>query len=162
MSSDDRPGAPCCVLLVEDNDDHAELIQRNLQRYCGSDEVKRVPDGEAALDYLYRRGEYADPRDSPRPQVVILDLRLPKIGGLKVLADIKTSPKLYRIPVVVLTSSESERDLVSAYDLKANAYAVKPLDYDKFAELMSSLGTFWTRWNRQVTASTQDVPGVAT
>lgn len=136
------------VLFVEDDDDHAELVLRSLEAEGLEKEVTRVSDGEAALDYLYGRGAFAAPRP-PRPDIVLLDLRLPKVDGLQVLREIKSSESLQRIPVVVLTTSEAESDLARAYDLRANAYVVKPVDFAKFGTLLRDLGFFWLGWNRQ-------------
>ena len=104
-------------------------------------------DGEAALDYLFRRGTYADPRTSPRPRVILLDLRLPRLDGLDVLHAIKTAPTLAKIPVVILTTSEAEQDVARAYTQHANSYVVKPLDFTLFTQLMEALGRYWLGWN---------------
>jgi len=104
-------------------------------------------EGEAALDYLFRRAKYAEPDTSPRPHVILLDLRLPKIDGLGVLKEIKAAKELCRIPVVVVTTSEAERDLVQAYDGHANSYLVKPVSFSKFTQLMTDLGFYWLGWN---------------
>lgn len=136
------------ILLVEDNDDHAEIILRGLENHRVVNIVHRVSDGEAALDFLLRRKGYLAASNSPEPNLVLLDLRLPKVDGLEVLKTIKQSPKLSRIPVVVLTTSEAERDVARAYDHHANSYLVKPLDFSRFSELMDSLGYYWLAWNR--------------
>ena len=141
-------GEPLVILLVEDNPDHTELIVRSLQDHRVANRIFHVPDGEAALDYLFRRGEYEDPEKSPRPHVVLLDLRLPKVDGQEVLQAIKTTEKLRRIPVVIVTTSEAERDVAQAYDSHANSYLVKPVDFDKFTQLMDDLGFYWLGWNR--------------
>lgn len=140
-------GEPLVILLVEDNPDHAELIMRSLQDHRVANKTYHVIDGEAALDYLFRRGNYADPEKSPRPHVILLDLRLPKIDGMEVLEEIKATDELKRIPVVVLTTSEAEGDVGKAYDNHANSYLVKPVDFDKFTKLMSDLGFYWLGWN---------------
>ena len=101
----------------------------------------------AALDYLYRRAEYSEPEQSPRPGVILLDLRLPKVDGLEVLKTVKADPDLSRIPVVVLTTSAAEADMVRAYDSHANSYLVKPVDYAQFVALMEALGYYWLAWN---------------
>jgi len=134
-------------LLVEDNEDHAELVFRSFQNHRVANKIYHVPDGEAALDYLLRRGEYADPENSPRPHVILLDLRLPKINGLDVLKKIKTTEPLQMIPVVILTTSEVERDVAKAYHYHANSYLVKPVDFAKFHQLMTDLGFYWLGWN---------------
>jgi CheY-like chemotaxis protein len=136
------------ILFVEDDDDHAELTTRSLREYHVGNQIVRVSDGEQALDYLLRRAAFADPAASPRPDVVLLDLRLPKVDGLEVLRAIKQSETLRRIPVVVLTTSDKESDIARAYDLHANAYLVKPVDFTKFLDLMRGLGFFWLVWNR--------------
>ena len=106
-----------------------------------------MADGEAALDYLFRRGQYADPEQSPRPHVILLDLRLPKIDGLEVLEQIKKAEELRRIPVVILTTSKEEADVARAYDHYVNSYLVKPVDFTEFTKLMETLGCYWLGWN---------------
>jgi CheY-like chemotaxis protein len=140
-------GVPSVILLVEDNPDHTELMMRNLESERVANDVRHVADGQAALDYLFRRREYADPEQSPRPDVVLLDLRLPKIDGLQVLKEIKASEELRSIPVVVLTTSKAEHDLAKAYEHYVNSYVVKPLDFAKFSRLMNDLGFYWLAWN---------------
>ncbi|MCC6873105.1 MAG: response regulator [Sandaracinaceae bacterium] len=139
---------PVRVLFVEDNDDHAELVIRSLQEHNVANRIVRVCDGEQALDYLMRRGAFADRTTSPRPDVILLDLRLPRMDGLEVLAAIKSVEGLRAIPVVVLTTSESESDIARAQSRHANAYVVKPLAFDKFVLLMRDLGYFWLAWNQ--------------
>ena len=134
---------------MEDNPDHTELIMRSFQDHRVANKICHVPDGESALDYLFRRGDYEDPKKSPRPHVILLDLRLPKIDGLEVLNEIKGAEDLRRIPVVVLTTSETEIDVSTAYDNHANSYLVKPIDFDKFTHLMKDLGFYWLSWNRR-------------
>ena len=139
------------VLLVEDDPDHADLVTLSLMESPPKAKVvHHVSDGDAALDYLFRRGDFANPDQSPRPHLILLDLRLPKVGGLEVLKEIRTSSdeKLRRIPVVVLTSSEADRDTAGAYDCGANSHVVKPVDYKKFQELVADLGYYWLVWNR--------------
>lgn len=135
------------LLLVEDNEDHAEIVRRNFGSHQVANDLHCVTDGETALDYLFRRKEYSDPQKSPRPDVILLDLRLPKLDGLDVLKEIKNNSELHRIPVVVLTSSDEERDIATAYDCHANSYVVKPLGFSKFTELMRDMGFYWLGWN---------------
>jgi CheY-like chemotaxis protein len=137
------------ILLVEDDDDHAEIVARGLATNRVLNQIRRVADGEAALAYLFRRGLYADPASSPRPSVILLDLRLPRVDGLEVLRTVKESDDLRSIPVVVLTTSDAERDVTSAYDHHANSYLVKPLEFGKFSEMMETLGFYWLAWNRE-------------
>ena len=141
-------GKPLTILHVEDNPDHAALVTRSLRNHKVANELRLVEDGEAALDYLLRRGPYSDPQTSPRPDLVLLDLRLPKVDGLDVLRTVKTTDALLDIPVVILTSSEGEQDLTRAYEFHANSYLVKPVDFDKFTKMMSELGFYWLGWNR--------------
>jgi CheY-like chemotaxis protein len=135
------------ILLVEDNPDHAELVRRSFQIHRVANQIYHAWDGEEALDFLLRRGRYKDPQSSPRPHVVLLDLRLPRIDGLEVLQEIKSRDELRAIPVVVLTTSESEKDVDQAYELYANSYLVKPVDFDNFTDMMRDLGFYWLAWN---------------
>ena len=136
------------ILLVEDDDDHAEIVARGLADDTGEHLLHRVPDGESALDYLFRRGEYADPERSPKPNLVLLDLRLPRMDGAEVLKVIKESRELRHIPVVVLSTSAADRDLTNAYAYHANSYLVKPGDFATLARLMKSLRCYWLTWNQ--------------
>jgi len=138
---------PLHLLLVEDNEDHAEIVRRNFHSHQVANDMRCVTDGETALDYLLRRKEYSDPQESPRPDVILLDLRLPKLDGLDVLKEIKNNKELQRIPVVILTSSDEERDIAAAYDCHANSYVVKPLGFSKFTDLMRDMGFYWLGWN---------------
>lgn len=142
-----NPDEPLIILLVEDNPAHAELVKRSLEGHRVPNTVVHLTDGEAALHYLLRRGRFADPAASPRPHVMLLDLRLPRIDGLEVLRRIRTDPELEKLPVVVLTTSEAEQDVAKAYEFRANSYLVKPVDFDRFARLMADLGFYWLKWN---------------
>lgn len=132
------------ILLVEDNDDHAELIGRALEDFGVDGSVDRVKDGEAAIDYLFSEGS-----EDRRPDVIFLDLRLPRVDGLEVLKQIKNEPALKSVPVVVLTTSAADRDLASAYDSHVNAYVVKPVDYESLEKMLHDTSTFWLAWNRR-------------
>ena len=147
MMIEKRQGEPLTILLVEDNPDHVELILRSLEDHRVANKVYCVTDGEAAQQYLFRQGAYADPQQSPRPHVVLLDLRLPKVDGLELLKEIKTSEQLKKTPVVILTTSRAEQDVARAYECHANSYLVKPVDFDKFTQLMDDLGFYWLGWN---------------
>jgi CheY-like chemotaxis protein len=142
-------GEPVLVMLVEDNLDHAELVMRTLEDHRIANKIKHFTDGQTALDYLFQRGEFAPPESSPRPHVILLDLRLPRVDGLEVLKIIKEDEKLKSIPVVVLTTSEAEKDVARAYYNHANSYLVKPLGYEEFQKLMEDLGFYWLGWNTQ-------------
>ena len=134
-------------LLVEDDPAHAELVKRGFQEHGGAYKIIHLSDGEAALDYLFRRGLYADEHRSPRPHVVLLDLRLPRKSGFDVLEEVKAEPTLRDIPIVVLTTSQAREDAVRAYHLHANSFVVKPADFSKFSALVKELGQYWLRWN---------------
>jgi CheY-like chemotaxis protein len=140
-------GALLRILLIEDNSAHAELIIRSLEDHQLSSDIYHASDGEIALDYLFRRGPYQKASENPPPHVILLDIRMPKIDGIQVLKEIKTSDELKHIPVIVLTTSEAEKDVASAYENYANSYLVKPVDFDKFMQLMEELGFYWLNWN---------------
>jgi len=142
-------GDPLIILLVEDNPAHAEMVIRNFEDHRIVNKIYHVLDGEAALDFLYHRGSFTTLESSPRPHVILLDLRLPKISGLQILQEIKKDEALLSIPVVILTTSEAERDLAMAYESHANSYLVKPVDFAKFSQLIHDLGLYWLAWNRQ-------------
>jgi CheY-like chemotaxis protein len=137
------------VLLVEDNPDHAELIRRAFTERGAPIALSVARHGEEALDYLFRRREYQDPARSPRPRVILLDLRLPRVDGLDVLAQIKSSAELRGIPAVVLTTSEADSDVARAYELHANSYLVKPVDFERFEDLVGKVESYWLALNRQ-------------
>jgi CheY-like chemotaxis protein len=140
-------GEPITVLLVEDEPAHAEIVRRNFEAIGIANTLKHVSDGEAALNYLYRNNEFSVLASSPRPGLILLDLRLPKVDGLQVLKTIKDDPGLNTIPVVVLSTSASEVDISTAYSNNANSYLVKPADFKQFGELLVTLGTYWMLWN---------------
>ncbi len=141
-------GNPAVILLVEDDEAHAMLTMRTLEDEKIANEIHWVVDGEEAVNYLFRRGKYADKGKSPRPDLILLDLRLPKRDGHEVLREIKKSNDLKHIPVVVLTTSESEGDMVKAYSNYVNSYLVKPIDFGEFTEMIRELGFYWLIWNR--------------
>jgi CheY-like chemotaxis protein len=140
------------ILLVEDNPDHEELVRRALEERSAPVDLKVVRHGEEALDYLFRRGVWSEPALSPRPRLVLLDLRLPRVDGLQVLAAVKSTPPLRDIPVVILTTSDSEQDMAGAYARHANSYLVKPVDHRSFADLVASVESYWLELNRQPAA----------
>jgi CheY-like chemotaxis protein len=130
------------ILMVEDDPKDVELTLTALEEYNLANEVIVTRDGEQALDYLYSRGEYKT-RSSGNPAVMLLDLKLPKVDGLEVLKQIKSDGELRMIPVVVLTSSKEEKDMVASYKLGVNAYVVKPVDFHEFVNAIKELGVFW-------------------
>lgn len=140
-------GALLRILLVEDNPAHAELIIRSLEDHKVPSDIYHVSDGELALDYLYQRGQFIDAEEWPLPHVILLDIRMPKISGLEVLKEIKTSDSLRHIPVVILTTSDAKQDVAKAYYHYANSYLVKPVDFTEFMNLMEEVGFYWLNWN---------------
>ena len=134
------------ILLIEDDPKDVELTMTALGEYNLANEVVLVTDGEQALDYLHRRGSYAS-RSHENPAVVLLDLKLPKVDGLEVLQQIRSTESLTMIPVVALTSSQEERDMVASYRLGVNAYVVKPVDFHEFVNAVKELGVFWALIN---------------
>jgi DNA-binding response OmpR family regulator len=135
------------ILMVEDDPKDVELTLTVLEEYNLANEVIVARDGEQALDYLYCRGEYQG-RSSDNPAVMLLDLKLPKVDGLEVLKQIKSDATLRMIPVVVLTSSKEEKDMVASYKLGVNAYVVKPVDFHEFVNAIKELGVFWAVINQ--------------
>ena len=135
------------VLLADDNATDAELTKRALEIGGVSRNIVWVQDGEAALDYLLRKGQYAQ-RPSGLPRLMLLDLHMPKIDGLDVLARIKSDPQLRAIPIVIMSSSDQESDMTRSYERHANSYIVKPVDFKQFTDQVSILGQYWMKVNR--------------
>ncbi len=134
------------ILLVEDNERDVELTLSALEEYNLANEVVVARDGAEALDYLFQRGKYSDRADG-LPAVVLLDLNMPKVDGMEVLQRMKIDPALKQVPVVMVTSSRVEQDLVRSYELGVNAYVVKPVDFQKFIESIRQIGFFWAILN---------------
>lgn len=141
-------GEPITILLVEDNRDHAELVIRGLKGNRVANRIFHVEDGEAALDYMFQQGSFSDPALAPKPDLVLLDLRLPRVDGLEVLRRLKSDDLTVKTPVVILTTSEAERDVAMAYQYHANSYLVKPVNFQKFMDLTKELGFYWFAWNK--------------
>lgn len=137
------------ILLVEDNDDDVALTMRAFGKSGVSNEIVVVRDGVQALDYLLGTGTYAEQGPPDLPQVVLLDLKLPKVDGLEVLRKIRSEERTRRLPVVVLTSSNEQRDLVDSYDLGANSFVRKPVDFAQFLEAARQLGLYWLVLNQR-------------
>lgn len=135
------------ILLVEDNPNDAELALRALKKHNLANRVEWVKDGEAALDFLFHRGAYEN-SVTGLPRVVLLDLRLPKIDGTEVLKQIRAHPDTHGLPVVVLTSSKEERDVVATYNLGVNSFVAKPVAFDEFSRVVADLGMYWVLVNR--------------
>ena len=136
------------ILLVEDNPQDAELTIRALKKHNLANRLITVEDGAQALDFIFCRGKYATRDSGHPPKVILLDLKLPKVSGLEVLRALKEDEKTRAIPVVVVTSSREDPDIKTAYALGANSYVVKPVDFDAFAEAVSSLGLYWLLVNQ--------------
>ena len=131
------------ILIVEDSDDDFLATERAFRKSTLSNPVRRCSNGDQALDYLYRRGEFADPANSPRPGIMLLDLNLPGTDGREVLRVIKSDPKLHKIPVIVLTTSDAERDIERCYEAGANSYVKKPVDMQGFVLAIARLHDYW-------------------
>lgn len=136
------------ILLIEDNPADVELALRALKRNNIANKIYVVSDGEEALDFIFTRGSFSDRKDKIGPKVIILDLKLPKVDGLEVLQTIKSDPRTKIIPVVVLTSSKEESDIVKSYRLGVNSYIVKPVDFEKFVEAVRTFGFYWLLFNQ--------------
>lgn len=136
------------ILLVEDNPYDAEMILHTLEKAHLTNRISVVRDGEEALDFIFRKGQYANKNYIERPKVILLDLKLPKIDGIEVLRQIRKDPTTRTIPVVVLTSSKEGRDVEECYALGVNSYIVKPVDFAQFSEAVKTLGLYWLLLNQ--------------
>ncbi|MCF8229784.1 MAG: response regulator [Bacteroidales bacterium] len=137
------------ILIVEDNPDDAEMALRALKKNKLANNILVVDDGEKALDFIFARGDYKERSSKNRPKIILLDLKLPKVSGLEVLKELKANKKTRIIPVIVLTSSKEESDIVESYELGVNSYIVKPVDFDKFVDSVNDLGLYWLLLNQQ-------------
>lgn len=131
------------ILLVEDNPNDAEMAIRSLKKHHLANKLIWLQDGAKAIDFLFAKGEYSERDTSKTPKVILLDLKLPKINGLEVLEKIKSNEQLSKVPVVVLTSSKEEQDVVKSYDLGVNSYIVKPVEFENFATAIAEIGLYW-------------------
>ncbi len=136
------------LLLVEDNPSDAELTLRALRKNHLANRLLHLKDGAEALDFLFAEGAYAGRKVESGPKVILLDLKLPKVDGLEVLRRVKADPRTRTTPIVVLTSSQEERDVVESYRLGVNSYIAKPVDFDKFVQAVSDLGLYWMILNQ--------------
>ena len=136
-------GKRITILLAEDDADDRVLVKEALAEGRVLNELRSVADGEELLEYLRRQGSYADPETSPRPGLVLLDLNMPRKDGREALREIKADPDLKRIPVVVMTTSKAEEDIVRSYDLGASSYITKPVTFERLVELMKVMGRYW-------------------
>ena len=140
-------GKPVDILLVEDNPDHAELTIKALNQNNVLNEVYVVNDGQEALDFMYHQGKYADDKDFPRPGLILLDIRLPKVDGIEVLKQLKDDPQFKSIPVIMLTTSDRDEEIAKSYAGGANSYVVKPMDFEEFMKKVRELKLYWTITN---------------
>jgi len=140
---------PSTILLVEDEEAHAELTKRAIRKAGNANRVDIVSDGEQALDYLYNREKYADKKKYPVPGLILLDIKLPGIDGIEVLKRIKEDPDLKRIPVIMLTTSERDEDIVRSYEHYANSYLTKPVGFKAFEEKIVQVGFYWMILNKR-------------
>ena len=141
------PERPVEILLVEDNPDDVELTLHAFQKHHLANRVHVVRDGAEALEFLFRTGAYKDRRTEDSPQLVLLDVKLPKVDGLEVLRRMKADPRNRMIPVVMLTSSREDRDITESYRLGVNSYIVKPVNFEQFTEAVRQLGLYWLLMN---------------
>jgi two-component system response regulator len=139
---------PVDILLVEDNPQDAELTIRAFKKHNLANHLFLVEDGAEALDYIFGRGKYTERQGDKYPKIILLDLKLPKVNGLEVLRALKTDERTRAIPVVVVTSSNEDPDIQAAYDLGANSYVVKPVEFSAFTEAMSRIGFYWLLVNQ--------------
>ncbi|HYP04701.1 MAG TPA: response regulator [Bryobacteraceae bacterium] len=143
MKSQARKGKPITILMADDDEDDRNMARQALDENRLANDFHVVMDGEELMDYLYRRGQYANPEASPRPGLILLDLNMPKKSGREALAEIRADASLRQIPVVVLTTSKAEEDIFRSYDLGANAFISKPVTFATLVQLMKDLGRFW-------------------
>jgi two-component system response regulator len=134
---------PFVVLMAEDDEHDVLATKRAWKNHHVANPLYVVNDGEACLDYLYRRGEYSDPEVAPKPGILLLDLKMPKLDGLKVLKKIRGDEALRRLPVIILTTSKAEEDRCDSYNLGANAYIVKPVGFENFSQAVRTINLFW-------------------
>ncbi|ALO26666.1 MULTISPECIES: response regulator [Leptospira] len=138
------------ILYAEDNPQDSELTLRSLKRHNLTNQVKLVRDGEEALEYLYATGRYENRDKAQLPSLILLDLKMPKVDGIEVLRRVRSEEFTKMLPVVILTSSAEEKDIVESYRLGVNSYVVKPLDFDKFSEVASEIGFYWILVNQGI------------
>jgi two-component system, response regulator len=144
---------PVEILLVEDNPNDVKLTLHALKRHRLTNRIHVVRDGAEALEFLFATGAYAHRQGADSPRVVMLDLKLPRVDGIEVLREIRRNPSTHTLPVVILTSSREERDITETYNLGANSYIVKPVDFDQFTEAVRQFGLYWLLLNQAPTAA---------
>lgn len=139
-------GQPIIFLMADDDPDDRMLTKEAMSESRVVNDLRFVEDGEELMDYLAQRGKYANPADAPRPNVILLDLNMPKKDGREALKEIKSNPELRRIPIVIMTTSQSEEDILRSYDLGASSYITKPVTFEGLIELMKTLGQYWVEF----------------
>jgi CheY-like chemotaxis protein len=138
-----EPRKPFTILMADDDADDRDFTRSAMQESRLANDLRCVEDGEELLDYLYRRGRYADPKDSPRPGLILLDLNMPRLDGREALREIKADPKLRNIPIVVLTTSKTEEDILRSYNLGANCFITKPVTFEGLVDVVKVLDKHW-------------------
>lgn len=138
------------ILLIEDNKRDADLTTRALKKRNVTSKIKWLKDGAEAMDYLFYQGAYKDRSPISKPKVILLDLKMPKVNGLELLKQIRSAEKTKNIPVVMLTSSSEEKDIIESYELGVNSYIVKPVDFTKFMDAVADVGLYWLLLNKPV------------
>ena len=138
------------ILYIEDNPNDIELTLRALKKYNVANSIQVIKDGEEALEYIFTTGRYAERDKNKKPKVILLDLKLPKVGGLEILKRLKSEEQTQNIPVVILTSSREEKDMIESYNYGVNSYVVKPIKFDNFSEAVSTLGLYWLLINESL------------
>ena len=134
---------PFPILMAEDDEHDIIAVKRAWKKHQIANPLHIVNDGEECLDYLHKRGKYCEPGTAPRPGILLLDIKMPKMDGLAVLQYIRKSDEFHRLPVIILTTSKDDEDRLKSYDLRANAYIVKPIGFDNFSEAVKTINLFW-------------------
>lgn len=135
------------ILLVEDNPDDVRITERALTKGKVLNKLYVARDGQEAIDFLFNEGQYADPQKAPKPGLILLDINLPKVNGIDVLKKVKANEKLRRIPIIMLTVSKRDEDIIRSYDLGVNSYIIKPVEFDKFVEMIKNIELYWLLTN---------------
>jgi two-component system response regulator len=141
-----KNGKPIVILMADDDADDRMLTRDALEESRVLNELKFVEDGEELMEYLHRKGKFADPESSPKPGLILLDLNMPKKDGREALKEIKSDPNLRRIPVVIMTTSKAEEDIYRSYDFGASSFITKPVTFDRLVDLMRALGEYWVEF----------------